>query len=217
MSATTAAATRDRRREGAAGRRRDAARRASRCCASCRCPPTSTSTATSSAAGSCRRWTSPAAMLASRRARGRVATVAVNSFMFKQPVLIGDVVSFFAQVVRVGRTSITVDVEVYAQRNPHDVRHRQGDRGDPHLRRRRRGPPAARPAVAMTRRTMRAQCGARATCAARARDAPVRLGNEGACSGRRGIVETPGCASAHPRGRHAATARRVKPTRRERP
>jgi acyl-CoA thioesterase YciA len=58
---------------------------------------------------------------AARRARGRVATVAVNSFVFKEPVLIGDVVSFFAQIRRVGRTSITVDVEVYAQRNPSEV------------------------------------------------------------------------------------------------
>jgi acyl-CoA thioesterase YciA len=58
---------------------------------------------------------------AARRARGRVATVAVNSFVFKQPVLIGDVVSFYADVIRVGRTSVTVGVEVYAQRNPTDV------------------------------------------------------------------------------------------------
>ena len=58
---------------------------------------------------------------ASRRARGRVATVAVNSFLFKQPVLIGDVVSFYAEVTRVGRTSISVAVEVFAQRNPDDV------------------------------------------------------------------------------------------------
>ena len=58
---------------------------------------------------------------ASVRARGRVATVAVNSFVFKQPVMIGDVVSFYATVSRVGRTSITVAVEVYAQRNPGDV------------------------------------------------------------------------------------------------
>ena len=55
---------------------------------------------------------------ASRRARGRVATVAVNSFVFKQPVLVGDLVSFFAEITRIGRTSITVAVEVYAQRNP---------------------------------------------------------------------------------------------------
>ena len=57
---------------------------------------------------------------ASRRARGRIATVAVNSFVFKQPVLIGDLVSFYARIKHVGRTSITVDVEVFAQRNPID-------------------------------------------------------------------------------------------------
>ncbi len=53
---------------------------------------------------------------ATRIAHGRVATVAVNSFAFKQPIMIGDLVSFYAEVVRVGRTSITVSVEVYAQR-----------------------------------------------------------------------------------------------------
>src|SRR5215510_9897615 len=53
-----------------------------------------------------------------RVARGRVATVAVNSFLFKQPVFIGDLVSLYAEVVRIGRTSITVNVEVYAQRRP---------------------------------------------------------------------------------------------------
>jgi acyl-CoA thioesterase YciA len=57
---------------------------------------------------------------ASVRARGRLATVAVNSFVFKQPVMVGDVVSFYATILRVGRTSVTVDVEVYAQRNPGD-------------------------------------------------------------------------------------------------
>lgn len=55
---------------------------------------------------------------AARRAQGRIATIAVNSFLFKQPVSMGDVVSFYADVVRVGRTSITVNVEVYAQRHP---------------------------------------------------------------------------------------------------
>ena len=55
---------------------------------------------------------------AARRARGRVATVAVNSFVFKQPVLVGDVVSFYCETTRVGRTSVTVDVQVYAQRDP---------------------------------------------------------------------------------------------------
>jgi len=53
-----------------------------------------------------------------RRSRGRVATVAVNSFQFRQPVSVGDVVSFFTRIAKVGRTSITVDVEVYAERNP---------------------------------------------------------------------------------------------------
>jgi acyl-CoA thioesterase YciA len=43
--------------------------------------------------------------------------VAVNQFIFKQPVQIGDVVSFYASVKRVGRTSVTVDVEVYSERN----------------------------------------------------------------------------------------------------
>lgn len=60
-------------------------------------------------------------VVAARHARGRVATVAVNSFTFKQPVLVGDLVTFFAEVARIGKTSITVDVEVYAQRNPEDV------------------------------------------------------------------------------------------------
>jgi len=60
-------------------------------------------------------------VLAARRSRGRVATIAVNSFLFKQPVSIGDVVSFYADIVRVGNTSITVYVEVYAQRNPSDL------------------------------------------------------------------------------------------------
>ena len=55
------------------------------------------------------------AVPAMRVAKGRVATVAVNSFVFKQPVFVGDVVSLYADVVRVGRTSITVSVEVYAQ------------------------------------------------------------------------------------------------------
>ena len=55
-------------------------------------------------------------MPADTNAHGKVVTVSVNSFQFKQPVLVGDLVSFYADVVRVGRTSLTVDVEVYAQR-----------------------------------------------------------------------------------------------------
>tara|TARA_A100001234_G_C12368352_1_gene277059 strand:+ start:170 stop:541 length:372 start_codon:yes stop_codon:yes gene_type:complete len=47
---------------------------------------------------------------------GRVATVAVNSFVFKQPVFIGDLVSFYATIKKIGTTSVTVNVEVFAQR-----------------------------------------------------------------------------------------------------
>ena len=50
------------------------------------------------------------------RAQGPVVTVAVNSFVFKEPVFVGDLVSFYARVLKVGRTSVTVDVEVYSQR-----------------------------------------------------------------------------------------------------
>lgn len=53
---------------------------------------------------------------ATRRAAGRVATVAVNAFTFKQPVFVGDLLSFYAEIIKVGRTSITVLVEVYAER-----------------------------------------------------------------------------------------------------
>ena len=52
------------------------------------------------------------------RAKGRVVTVAVNSFVFKEPIFMGDIVSFYAEIIKVGRTSITVDVQVYAQRDP---------------------------------------------------------------------------------------------------
>ncbi|TXH51690.1 MAG: acyl-CoA thioesterase, partial [Burkholderiaceae bacterium] len=48
----------------------------------------------------------------------RIATVAVNQFIFKQPVSVGDLLSFYARVERIGTTSITVHVEVYAERNP---------------------------------------------------------------------------------------------------
>ena len=55
-------------------------------------------------------------VLPARWIQGRVATVAVNEFVFKQPVRVGDLLSFFAEVTRVGRTSMTVQVEVYAER-----------------------------------------------------------------------------------------------------
>ena len=60
-------------------------------------------------------------IVAARRARGRVATVAVNEFTFKQPVSVGDVVTFYGEIARTVRTSVTIAVEVYAQRTPDDV------------------------------------------------------------------------------------------------
>ena len=60
-------------------------------------------------------------IMPARLSRGRVATVAVNEFVFKQPVSIGDLLSFYATVTRVGRTSITVHVEVMAERDPENL------------------------------------------------------------------------------------------------
>jgi len=55
-------------------------------------------------------------VIAARYAKGRIATVAVKEFIFKQPVRVGDILSFYSELTRIGRTSITVDVEVYAER-----------------------------------------------------------------------------------------------------
>lgn len=60
-----------------------------------------------------------AGIVAARLAGCRVVTVAVNSFSFKKPVYVGDLLSCYARVIKVGTTSITVDVEVYAERNRH--------------------------------------------------------------------------------------------------
>ena len=56
------------------------------------------------------------AVMPARYTQGRQATVAVNQFIFKQPVRVGDILSFFASLTRIGRTSVTVQVEVYAER-----------------------------------------------------------------------------------------------------
>jgi acyl-CoA thioesterase YciA len=61
------------------------------------------------------------AVLPARVAKGRLATVAVNQFIFKQPVSVGDLLSFYARIVHVGKTSVTAHVEVYAERNPANV------------------------------------------------------------------------------------------------
>ncbi len=55
-------------------------------------------------------------VIPARHTQGRMATVAVNEFIFKQPVRVGDILSFFSELVRIGRTSITVKVEVFAER-----------------------------------------------------------------------------------------------------
>jgi acyl-CoA thioesterase YciA len=60
-------------------------------------------------------------VLPSKLSKGRVTTVAVNEFVFKQPVSVGDLLSFYAKVVRIGNTSITVQIDVYAERNPADL------------------------------------------------------------------------------------------------
>ncbi len=60
-------------------------------------------------------------ILPARLSRGRITTVAVNEFTFKQPVSIGDLLSFYATITRVGRTSITVHVEVFAERDPENL------------------------------------------------------------------------------------------------
>lgn len=57
------------------------------------------------------------AIIAFRRAGGRVVTVAVDEFVFVSPVYVGDVVSFYTDIAKVGNTSITVDVTVFSQRN----------------------------------------------------------------------------------------------------
>ena len=57
-----------------------------------------------------------ASVLPARHIRGRMATVAVKEVVFKQPVYVGDLLSFFAHVTHIGRTSITVAVEVFAER-----------------------------------------------------------------------------------------------------
>ena len=55
-------------------------------------------------------------VIPARYADGRMATVAVNQFILKQPVRLGDILSFYSKLTRIGRTSITVKVEVYAER-----------------------------------------------------------------------------------------------------
>ncbi|MEO1551878.1 MAG: acyl-CoA thioesterase [Pseudomonadota bacterium] len=59
-----------------------------------------------------------ASVAARTRARGRVATVAVEGMTFYQPVHVGDLVSLHAQIVKEGRTSMQIEVEVWVTRQP---------------------------------------------------------------------------------------------------
>ncbi|MDR0476972.1 MAG: acyl-CoA thioesterase [Desulfobulbaceae bacterium] len=52
-------------------------------------------------------------ILANQRARSRVATVSVQTINFIRPINVGDIVCVFGEIVRIGRTSITVYLEVY--------------------------------------------------------------------------------------------------------
>ena len=56
------------------------------------------------------------AVLAYRRAEGKVVTIAVNNFLFLEPVFIGDIVSFYAEVEKVGTSSIKVNIDILAER-----------------------------------------------------------------------------------------------------
>jgi acyl-CoA thioesterase YciA len=55
-------------------------------------------------------------IVARRRAQGRTVTIAVDSFQFRKPVFVGDVVSCYARITRVGKTSLTIKVKAYAER-----------------------------------------------------------------------------------------------------
>ena len=63
-----------------------------------------------------------ASVLSRARARGRVATVAVDAMVFHKPVYVGDVLCTYADIIRVGRTSIAIHIEAWA------LRSRQGER-----------------------------------------------------------------------------------------
>jgi acyl-CoA thioesterase YciA len=55
-------------------------------------------------------------IVAAERAQGRVATIGVEAMTFHKPVLVGDVVSCYCAIARVGRTSLSVQVEIWVRR-----------------------------------------------------------------------------------------------------
>ena len=66
--------------------------------------------------------------LAARVAKGRVATVAITAMTFVQPIKVGDMVSIYGNVAKIGRTSVTIDLETIVQRR-HDAREIQVTHG----------------------------------------------------------------------------------------
>ncbi|NVJ70603.1 MAG: acyl-CoA thioesterase [Alphaproteobacteria bacterium] len=61
---------------------------------------------------------------ASRLAGGPVATVAIEGMKFHQPIELGDVISIYADIEKTGRTSVTVKLDVYAERGVKRTLHR---------------------------------------------------------------------------------------------
>jgi len=55
-------------------------------------------------------------LIARRRAQGRIVTMAVDSFQFRNPVFVGDVISCYASITRIGKTSLTINVRAFAER-----------------------------------------------------------------------------------------------------
>ncbi len=63
-----------------------------------------------------------AGIVASGRAQGRAATVAIDAMQFIRPVKVGDVLCIYVQIVRIGRTSMGLQVEAWVLRNRHGLR-----------------------------------------------------------------------------------------------
>lgn len=67
------------------------------------------------------------AVLAYRRSEGKVVTVSVNNFLFLKPVVVGDIVSFYAEIDKIGTTSINMHIDILVERPDttgpyHDIR-----------------------------------------------------------------------------------------------
>ena len=69
-------------------------------------------------------------IIARRHTQGRTVTVAVDSFQFKKPVFVGDLVSCYATITRIGKTSLTVHVKAFAERQGKTHEHIQVTEAD---------------------------------------------------------------------------------------